>query len=71
MIRIDRLAPFKGRGNDVGIVQDLMIHDFDLISHFSGEHLLSRLEAYGKKILGEQWDYVTCTITLMMDVKPF
>lgn len=62
LIRIDRLAPFKGRGDDVGIVQDLMIHDFDLISYFWGTAPQS-IEAHGKKILGDHWDYVTCTIT--------
>ena len=61
ILRLDRLAPFKGRGDDVGIVQDLLIHDFDLISYFWGTAPQS-LELW-KKVLGDQWDYVTCTIT--------
>jgi predicted dehydrogenase len=31
-IKINRLAAFKGRATDVDVVQDLMIHDLDLIS---------------------------------------
>ncbi len=30
-IDIERLAPFKGRGTDVDVVLDLMIHDLDLV----------------------------------------
>lgn len=32
-IESHRLAPFKPRGTDVGVVLDLMIHDIDLIQH--------------------------------------
>ena len=34
MARFDRLAPYKGRGDDVDIIFDLMIHDYDLINMF-------------------------------------
>ena len=33
-MEIHRLAPFKGRSIDVGVVLDLMIHDIDLILDF-------------------------------------
>ena len=58
-IRLDRLAPFTGRGADVDVVQDLMSHDLDIVLHIFGEKP-SRLKATGFKIQTSQWDAVTC-----------
>ena len=57
-IRISRLAPHKGRGVDVDVVQDLMIHDLDLICYLFGE-IPSRVHSVGHKIRTDKWDYVT------------
>ena len=70
ILRLDRLAPFKGRGDDVGIVQDLMIHDFDLISYFWGTAPQS-LEAYGKKFLVTNGIMLLAPFTLMMVAEQF
>jgi len=35
-VRAERLAPFGGRGIDVDVVHDLMIHDLDLVLHLAG-----------------------------------
>ena len=57
-VRISRLAPFKGRGVDVDVVQDLMIHDLDLVYYLFGE-IPSRVHSVGHKIRTDKWDYVT------------
>ena len=36
-ITLKRVAPFKGRATDVDVVQDLMIHDLDLLVYLFGE----------------------------------
>jgi predicted dehydrogenase len=62
MLRLTRRAPYKGRGADVDIVQDLMIHDFDLINYFLEEVPLS-IHASGKKIISNNYDYVSAHLT--------
>ena len=56
-VRMSRLSPYKGRGEDVDVVQDLMIHDLDLIGHLFNE-VPSRVHSIGHKIRTDKWDYV-------------
>lgn len=49
LIEFTRVAPFKGRATDVDVVQDLMIHDIDLMLWLTDERPLS-VEAKGFKI---------------------
>ncbi len=62
-LRIDRYAPFKGRATDVDVVQDLMIHDIDLMLWLFGRRLKS-VSAQGFKIRTSNWDHVTATFEL-------
>lgn len=57
-IRMNRLAPFKGRATDVDVVQDLMIHDLDLLVHLFHEKP-HQVRAIGHKIRTDKWDYVS------------
>jgi predicted dehydrogenase len=54
---INRYAPFKGRATDVDVVQDLMIHDIDLLYYLFGEYP-TRVLSVGHKIRTENWDSV-------------
>ena len=63
MIRIERVAPFKGRGTDVDVVRDLMSHDLDLLLHVFGERP-KKIYAQGFKVRTSQWDHVNCYIIL-------
>lgn len=56
LFHLERQAPFKGRATDVDVVQDLMIHDLDILLYVLGEMPLS-LKAYGKKMRTDKWDY--------------
>ena len=62
-IRMDRLAPFKGRATDVDVVQDLMAHDLDLLLHVLKERPVE-IRAQGFKIRTKQWDHVNCQLVL-------
>jgi predicted dehydrogenase len=62
-LKIDRFAPFKGRATDVDVVQDLMIHDIDLMLWLFGRKPLS-VRAWGHKIRTQHWDHVTAQFTL-------
>tara|TARA_R110002072_G_scaffold534_6_gene3828 strand:+ start:8198 stop:9154 length:957 start_codon:yes stop_codon:yes gene_type:complete len=57
LINIERVAPFKGRATDVDVVQDLMIHDIDLLLYIFKKEPIA-LEAFGEKIRTKYWDYV-------------
>ncbi len=57
IIRLERQAPFKGRATDVDVVQDLMIHDIDLMMFILGDKPVS-VEAFGKKQRTDKWDFV-------------
>ncbi|HMO18810.1 MAG TPA: Gfo/Idh/MocA family oxidoreductase [Oligoflexia bacterium] len=47
---VRRIAPFKGRGADVDVVLDLMIHDIDLLLYLSGRRII-KVEAMGIPVL--------------------
>lgn len=57
IIRINRYAPFKGRATDVDVVQDLMVHDLDLLVMLLSE-MPSSVQSFGKKIRTDKWDHV-------------
>jgi predicted dehydrogenase len=56
-LRINRYAPFKGRATDVDVVQDLMIHDIDLMLYLTKKKPVS-VSAIGFKSLTDKWDHV-------------
>ena len=57
-ITLKRVAPFKGRATDVDVVQDLMIHDLDLLVFLFGETPVS-VESVGFKMRTNRYDYVS------------
>lgn len=54
-VECHRLAPFRPRGLDVGVVHDLMIHDLDLLLHLTGSEVVS-LDASGAAIVTDALD---------------
>lgn len=61
-IETHRLAPFKGRGYDVAVILDLMIHDIDLLLDLTGSEPLS-VEAAGVGVIKETFDIVNARLT--------
>jgi predicted dehydrogenase len=60
-IDLNRVAEFKGRATDVDVVQDLMIHDLDLVLFLFGKKPTS-VKAYGHKIRTDKWDHATALL---------
>ncbi|WP_372651887.1 Gfo/Idh/MocA family protein [Halobacteriovorax sp.] len=60
--RLNRVASFKGRATDVDVVQDLMIHDIDLLLYLFRERPVS-LSSKGYKIRTDKWDHVSTDFT--------
>ncbi|MBF0297765.1 MAG: Gfo/Idh/MocA family oxidoreductase [Oligoflexia bacterium] len=58
LVLFNRLAPYKPRALDVDVVQDLMIHDIDLLLHLFSEKP-SKISASGQKFVSDSWDFVT------------
>jgi predicted dehydrogenase len=54
-IECHRLAPFKGRGADVNVVLDLMIHDLDIVLSLAKSPIID-VRAVGFSILSEAED---------------
>jgi predicted dehydrogenase len=61
VIKITRVAAFKGRATDVDVVQDLMIHDIDLVLYLF-DKTPAAVKAWGHKIRTGKWDAVTAEI---------
>ena len=70
ILRINRYAPFKGRATDVDVVQDLMIHDIDLVLWLTGKDVVS-VSAWGQKIRTNYWDHVTAELRLKDGITAF
>ncbi len=56
-----RIAPFKPRGTDVGVVLDLMIHDIDLILALVGSPVVS-VDAVGGPVVTQDEDIVNARL---------
>jgi predicted dehydrogenase len=54
-IEAHRIGPYPGRGADVSVVLDLMIHDLDLVSELAGSEVV-HLEAIGVPVLSSSHD---------------
>ncbi|HMR32812.1 MAG TPA: Gfo/Idh/MocA family oxidoreductase [Geminicoccaceae bacterium] len=53
-----RLTPFRGRGTDVDVVLDLLVHDLDLLALLVGE-MPAEVDAVGVPVLSERDDMVS------------
>ena len=62
-IRINRVAPFKGRATDVDVVQDLAIHDLDLLLYLFKEKPKS-IHATGHKIRTDNFDHASIHVSM-------
>jgi len=66
-VRINRLAPFKGRAVDVDVITDLMIHDIDIVRLLFAKNP-SRITAFGHKMRTANWDHVTTSMSYTEDL---
>ena len=57
-VELFRLAPFRLRGSDVSVVQDLLIHDVDLVSWLM-DHRPLKIESFsGQRLMSDKLDFV-------------
>ncbi len=61
-IETHRLAPFKGRGVDVPVIFDLMIHDLDLIIALTGS-VPDKIDAAGVAVITDTVDIANARLT--------
>lgn len=59
-VSLKRTSPFKGRAADVGVVEDLMIHDIDLVRMLYGDP--KSVYARGSKVNTNHFDHVFVTL---------
>lgn len=70
MIQMTRISSFKGRATDVDVVQDLMIHDIDLLYYLFGSEV-EAINGQGIKSLSQHWDHVNTLMNLSRGNKAF
>jgi predicted dehydrogenase len=56
-VECERISPFPGRGVDVDVVMDLMIHDIDLVLDFLGQEMI-HVDAVGVPVITDKYDIV-------------
>jgi predicted dehydrogenase len=61
-IECHRLGPYKNRGNDVGVVLDLMIHDIDIVLALVNSPV-EKLDAVGVSVLSDHEDLANVRVT--------
>jgi len=62
-VDVERLAPVPGRHADVDVIDDLMIHDLDLLLHWIGGEV-TEVRAKGLSVSGEKLDMVNARIEI-------
>ena len=63
-IEAHRYSPFNGSGRitDVGVVEDLMIHDIDLVAGLMSPYDVKTIKASGESVISNQVDFSTALI---------
>ncbi|KXK54966.1 MAG: oxidoreductase domain-containing protein [Chlorobi bacterium OLB5] len=62
-IESHRLAQFNPRGTDVSVIQDLMIHDIDIILHLA-KSAVKKIDANGVAVISDEIDIANARLTL-------
>lgn len=62
-IESHRLSQFNPRGTDVSVIQDLMIHDIDIILHLA-KSPVKKLDANGVAVISDEIDIANARLTL-------
>lgn len=62
-IESHRLAQFNPRGTDVSVIQDLMIHDIDIILHLA-KSPVKKIDANGVAVISDEIDIANARLTL-------
>ena len=60
-IDIKRLSPFPERITDANVIQDMMIHDLDLLVNLLPTDEIEEMKAKGKKVKSDKLDTVSAT----------
>lgn len=60
-IDIKRFSPFPERISDANVIQDMMVHDLDLLTCLLPQDEIETLKAEGKKVKSDRLDTVTAT----------
>jgi predicted dehydrogenase len=60
-LNFQRMSPFVGRISDATVVEDLMIHDLDVLNSLVASPVRS-VAAHGSKVFTNKLDYATCII---------
>lgn len=58
-----RMSPFYGRVSDASVVQDLMIHDIDVLNAVAGDAAIKRVVSHGSKVYTDKLDYAQALVT--------
>jgi len=63
-IEAHRYSPFGGSGRirDVSVVEDLMIHDVDLVCHLMEPYQVMAVHGLGERIKSNYVDFASCTL---------
>ena len=62
-IESHRLSQFNPRGTDVSVIQDLMIHDIDIILHLA-KSKVKKIDANGVAVISDEIDIANARLTL-------
>lgn len=62
-IESHRLSQFNPRGTDVSVIQDLMIHDIDIILHLA-KSPVEKIDANGVAVISDEIDIANARLTL-------
>jgi len=58
---VRRITKFSGRGTDVDVILDLMIHDIDIVSHLIGEEV-TKVDAIGSPVITNSIDIANARV---------
>lgn len=61
-VSFERMSPFDGRISDADVVQDLMIHDLDVLNSIISNPI-KRVVSHGAKVYTDKLDYAQALIT--------
>lgn len=62
LMTFNRFSPFKGRNTDIGVVEDLMTHDLDLLHFLFPDFSISEVRVKGRKQKTQYFDHVQAQI---------